>query len=77
MIIVEEDMKPDICKVEKILKGSLASIPSPSVKIMSGKVSLKCKGKTIFTQSEGDEIESRLSSEIFSTLPRTTLSEFY
>ena len=33
-------------KVEKIFKGSLDSIPSPSVKIqiMSGKVCLRCKG---------------------------------
>ena len=40
-----------ICKVEKILKGSLDSIllPSPSVKIqiMGGKVYLRCKGKTL------------------------------
>ena len=36
-------------KVEKILKGSLDSIPSPSVKIqiMDGKVCLRCKGKTL------------------------------
>ena len=38
-------------KVEKILKGSLDSIssPSPSVKnqIMGGKVCLRCKGKTL------------------------------
>ena len=36
-------------KVEKILKGSLDSIPSPSVKIqiMGRKVCLKCKGKTL------------------------------
>jgi hypothetical protein len=36
-------------KVEKILKGSLDSIPSPSVKIqiMGGKVWLRCKGKTL------------------------------
>ena len=38
-------------KVEKILKGSLDSIPSslPSVKIqiMAGKVFLRCKGKTL------------------------------
>ena len=38
-------------KVEKILKGSLDSIPSPSpsvkVQIMGGKVSLRCKGKTL------------------------------
>ena len=36
-------------KVEKILKGSLNSIPSPSVKIqiMGGKVCLRWKGKTL------------------------------
>ena len=36
-------------KVEKILKGSLDSIPSPSAKIqvMGGKVCLSCKGKTL------------------------------
>jgi len=40
-----------ICKVEKILKGRLDSIPlpSPSVKIqiMGGKVCLRCKGKSL------------------------------
>ena len=38
-----------IRKVEKILKGSLDSIPSPSVKIqiMGRKVCLRCKGKTL------------------------------
>ena len=39
------------CKVEKILKGSLIWIPSPSpsvkIQIMGGKVSLRCKGKTL------------------------------
>ena len=36
-------------KVEKILKGSMDSILSPSVKIqtMGGKVCLRCKGKTM------------------------------
>ena len=38
-------------KVEKILKGSLDSIPSPShsvkVQIMGGKVCLMCEGKTL------------------------------
>ena len=36
-------------KVEKILKGSLDSIPSPSVKIqiMGGKVCFRCEGKTL------------------------------
>ena len=38
-------------KVEKILKGSLDSIPSPSpsvkIQIMGEKVSLRCKGKTL------------------------------
>ena len=87
-------------KVEKILKGSLDSIPSPSpivkIKTMGGKVCLRCRGKTllgfvnkllktrilltspsnvlpyylnqtfpplvrIFTEGEGDGIESRLS----------------
>ena len=36
-------------KAEKISKGSLDLIPSPSVKIqiMSGKVCLRCEGKTL------------------------------
>ena len=38
-------------KVEKILEGSLDSIPSPSpsvkIQIMSGKVCLRCKSKTL------------------------------
>ena len=39
----------EVNKVEKILKGSLDSIPSPSVKIqiMGGKVCLQYKGKTL------------------------------
>ena len=43
----------DLCyksvKVEKILKGSLDSIPSPSMKIqiMGRKVCLSCKGETL------------------------------
>ena len=40
----------DVVKVEKILKGSLDSIPSPSssvkIQIMGRKVCLRCKGKT-------------------------------
>ena len=40
-----------VVKVEKILKGSLDSIPSPSplvkIQIMGGKVCLRCKGKTL------------------------------
>ena len=38
-----------LVKVENILKGSLDSISSPSVKIqiMDRKVSLRCKGKTL------------------------------
>ena len=38
-------------KVERILKGSLDSIPSPSpsvkIQIKCGKVFLRCKGKTL------------------------------
>ena len=41
-------------KVEKILKGSLDLIPSPSllvkIQIMGGKVSLSCKGKHVNCQ---------------------------
>ena len=92
-------------KVEKILKGSLDSIlsPSPSVKIqiMGSKICLRCKGETllgvvnkllktkilltttsnvsplhlkqifqpiIWIFTEGERIQSRLSSYIFSTL---------
>ena len=40
-----------VSKVEKILKGSLDLIPSPSssvkIQIMGGKVCLMCKGKTL------------------------------
>ena len=40
-----------IIKVEKILKGSVDSIPSPlpsvKIQIMGGKVCLSCKGKTL------------------------------
>ena len=40
-----------VLKVEKILKGSLNSIPSPSpsvkIQTIGGKVCLKCKGKTL------------------------------
>ena len=94
-----------IDKVERTLKGSLILILSPSVKIqiIGGKVSLRCKGKTllgdinklfvfkslltmpsnvlplhlnqtfppviwIFTEAEGDGIESWLPFKIFSTL---------
>ena len=42
------------CKVEKILKGSVDLIPSPSpsvkIQIMGGKVCLRCKGKTLICQ---------------------------
>ena len=38
-------------KVEKILKGSLYLIPSPSpsvkIQVMEGKVCLRCEGKTL------------------------------
>jgi hypothetical protein len=40
-----------LLKVEKLLKGSLDLIPSPSpsvkIQIMGGKVCLRCKGKTL------------------------------
>ena len=42
-------LKRILLKLEKILKGSLdlISSPSPSVKIIGGKVCLRCKGKTL------------------------------
>ena len=44
-------MHKTLDKVEKILKGSLDSIPSPApsvkIQIMGGKVCFRCKGKTL------------------------------
>ena len=46
-----EKWKLLVGKVEKILKGSLDSIPSPSpsanIQIMGRKIFLRCKGKTL------------------------------
>ena len=41
-----------LTKVEKILEGSLDSIPTPSVKtrVTGGKVCSRCKGKTLLGQ---------------------------
>ena len=47
------------CKVEKILKGSLNSISSPSLKIqiMGGKVCLRCEDKTLLDiVNQGEEL---------------------
>ena len=46
---LESTLKLALDKVGNILKGSLDSIPSPSVKIqiMGGKICLRCKGKTL------------------------------
>ena len=42
-------------EVEKILKGNLDLIPSPlplvKIQIMDGKVSLRCKAKSLWTSS--------------------------
>ena len=72
--------------MEKILKGSLGSIPSPSpsvkIQIMGWKVSnvlpLHLRQTFspiiwIFTEGEGDGIESRLPFKIFSTLKNHAL----
>jgi hypothetical protein len=44
-----ETLKIINIKVEKIIKGSLDSVPSPSmeIQIMVGKVCLKCEDKTL------------------------------
>ena len=45
------DVRYSYFRVEKVLKGSLDLIPLPSpaviIQIMSGKVCLRCKGKTL------------------------------
>ena len=57
-----------LCKVEKILKGSLDLIPSPSVKIMGGKVCLRCKGKTLL-----GVIKKHLNTKSLLTSPSNVL----
>ena len=55
-------------KVEKILKGSLDSIPSPlpsvKIQIMGGKVCLRCKGKTLL-----GVVNKRLKTKCLLTSP--------
>ena len=57
--------KMKVCRVENILKDSLDSIPSPSVKIqiVGGKVCLKCKGKLLL-----GVVNELLKKKIFSLL---------
>jgi len=58
-------------KVEKILKGSLDSIPSPSpsvkIQIMGGKVCLRCKGKTLLGRKHVNK-ECKLLNPFFPTV---------
>ena len=62
-------------KVEKILKGSLVLIPSPSpsvkIQIMVGKVCLRCKGKTFL-----DVVNKLLKTKSFLTSPSNVLSYY-
>ena len=59
----------NLSKVEKILKGSLDLIPSPSpsvkIDIMGGKVCLRCKGKTLL----GD-VNKLLKTKSFFDIPQ-------
>ena len=62
-------------KVEKILKSSEDSIPSPSVKIqiMSGKFSLRCKGKTMlgtYQQTFEHKTFVDITQQCFALLPQ-------
>ena len=61
-----------IFKVEKILKRSLDSIPSPplsvKIQIMCGKVCLRCKGKTLL-----GVVNKHLKSKSLSTSPSYVL----
>ena len=58
-------------KVEKILKGSLVSIPSPSplikIQIMGEKVCLRCKGKKLL------DIVNKLEKKSLLTSPSNVL----
>ena len=57
-------------KVEKILKGSLDSVPPPSVKIqiMGGKFCLRCKSKTLL-----DVVNKLLKTKSLLTSPSNVL----
>ena len=61
-----------INKVEKILRGSLDLIPSPSpsvkIQIMGGKVCLRCKGKTLL-----GIVNKLLKTKSLLTSPRNVL----
>ena len=61
-------------KVEKILKGSLDSIPSPSpsvkIQIMAGKRWLRCKSKTLL-------VTNLLESKSLLTSPSKVLKFIY
>ena len=63
---------PNLSKVEKILKGSLDLIPSPSpsvkIQIMGGKVCLRCKGKTLL-----DVVNKLLKTKSLLTSPSNVL----
>ena len=60
----------EIHKVEKLLKGSMDSIPSPSpsvkIQIMGGKVCLRCKGKTLL-----GIVNKLLKTKSFLTSPKS------
>ena len=65
--------KHEVDKVEKILKGNLGSIPSPSplvkIQIMGGKIWLRCKGKTLL-----GVVNKLLKIKSLLTMPRNVLS---
>ena len=62
-----------LCKVEKILKGSLDSIPSPSpsvkIQIMGGKICLRCRGKILL----GGVVNNLLKTKKLLTTPSNVL----
>ena len=67
-------------KVEKILKGSLDSIPSPSplvkIQIMGGKVCLRCKGKTLLgVVNKLLKTKKQISQQCFALLPQVNFPE--
>ena len=65
-----------LCKVEKILKGSLDSIQSPSpsmkIQIMVGKVCLRHKGKTLLGVVNKLFVDN--TQQFFALTPQATFS---
>ena len=70
--LIENSYSYLLCKVEKILKGSLDLIPSPppsvKIQIMGGKVCLRCKDKTLLGIENKKFVD--ITQQCFALLPQ-------